>query len=81
MGRQFFSETNMSKKTRTKLVHEGNYVADVDVELIEEPDSWSPCLSLEDARKLDEVRTALERGDVESVSKNSRVFSLTRVDA
>ena len=28
----------MSKKKRTKLVHEGSYVAEVDVELLEEPD-------------------------------------------
>ena len=28
----------MTKRKRTKFVHEGNYVAEVDVELLEEPE-------------------------------------------
>ena len=46
----------MNKKKRTKIVHEGSYVAEVDVELLEDPDGWSPYLSLEDAYRLDDVR-------------------------
>ena len=53
----------MNKRKRTKIVHEGNYVAEVDVELLEDPDGWSPYLSLEDAYRLDDVREALRRGD------------------
>ena len=71
----------MSKKKRTKLVHEGSYVAQVDVELSDDPDGWSPYLSLEDACRLDEVREALRRGDVRSATRHSRVFSLTPVSA
>jgi hypothetical protein len=67
----------MNKKQRTKLIHEGNYVAEVDVELIETDDSWSPYLSLEDAYKLDDVRDALRRGDLGSATRLARVFSLT----
>ena len=66
----------MNKKQRTKLIHEGNYVAEVDVELIETDDSWSPYLSLEDAYKLDDVREALRRGDLGSATRLARVFSL-----
>jgi len=66
----------MNKKQRTKLIHEGNYVAEVDVELIETDDSWSPYLSLEDAYKLDDVRDALRRGDIGSATRLARVFSL-----
>ncbi len=69
----------MSKKKRTKLVHEGRYVAEVDVELLEEPEVWSPYLSLEDAYRLDNVREALRQGDVKTAAKYSRVFSLTPV--
>ena len=69
----------MIKKERTKLVHEGNYVAEVDVELIEEPEGWAPYLSLEDAYRLDEVREALRRGDIKTAAKYSRVFSLTPI--
>ena len=71
----------MSKRKRTKLVHEGNYVAEVDVELLQEPEGWSPYLSLEDAYRLDDVREALRRGDVKAAAKHSRVFSLTPVSA
>ncbi len=69
----------MSKKKWTKFVHEGNYVAEVDVELLDNPEGWSPYLSLEDAYRLDDVREALRRGDVNTAAKDSRVFSLTPV--
>lgn len=45
----------MSKRKRTKLVHEGRYVAEVDVELLEDDTGWSPYLTPEDACKLDDV--------------------------
>lgn len=69
----------MSKRRRTKLVHEGTYVAEVDVELLEDSEGWSPYLSLEDAYRLDDVREALRRGDVRTAAKYSRVFTLTPV--
>ena len=69
----------MSKRKRTKLVHEGNYVAEVDVELLEEPGEWSSYLSLEAAYRIDDMRAALRRGDVRTAAKYARVFSLTPV--
>jgi hypothetical protein len=69
----------MRKRHQTKLVHEGQYAAEVDVELLDTGDGWSPYLSLEDAYKLDEVRDALRRGDVSSAARLSRVFTLTPV--
>jgi hypothetical protein len=48
----------------------------VPVELIEEDKAWSPRLSLEDARKLETVRLALQRGDVATAAKHGRVFEL-----
>ena len=79
MGIWIQAEAKMNKKERTKLVHEGNYVAEVDVELLKEPEGWSPYLSLEDAYRLDEVREALRRGDIKTAAKYSRVFSLTPI--
>jgi hypothetical protein len=55
------------------LVHEGPYVAEVDIELIETDEGWSPYLSLEDAYKLDDVRAALRRGDLKDVAFTPRV--------
>lgn len=69
----------MKKRSRTKLVHEGKYVAEVDVELLETEDEWSPYLSLEDAYKLDNVREALRRGDVKAAAQHGRVYTLTPV--
>ncbi len=69
------------KRHHTKLVHEGGYVAEVDVELIETDNAWSPYLSLEDAYKLDDVRDALRRGAISHAAKLARVFSLTPVSA
>ncbi len=69
----------MKKRNRTKLVHEGKFVAEVDVDLIETDEGWSPYLSLEDAYKLDDVRDALRRGDLEAATRLARVFKLTPV--
>jgi hypothetical protein len=69
----------MSTRRGTKLVHEGKYVAEVDVELIEEESGLSPYLSVADARKLDNVRDALRRGDIKNAARLARVFSLTPI--
>jgi hypothetical protein len=71
----------MSKRPHTKLIHEGQYAAEVAVTLIETDEGWSPYLSLEDAQKLDAVRKALRCGDLEQASQLARVFQLTPVHA
>lgn len=79
MGKRFSEEAHVRKRTRTKLVHEGRYVAEVEVELLEKEDEWSPYLSLEDAYKLDDVRDALRRGDIKAAARHGRVYTLTPV--
>jgi len=69
----------MKTRHQTKLVHEGEYVAEVDVELIQTDTGWSPYLSLDDAYKLDDVREALRRRDVGTASRLARVYTLTPV--
>ena len=69
----------MNKRRYTKLVHEGDFVAQVDVELVYTDEGWSPYLSLEDAYRLDDVREALKQGDLEAASKIGRIYKLTRV--
>ena len=68
------------RRTR-ELIHEGDYLAEVDVELIVTEEGWSPYLSAEDARKLDDVRRALQRGDTQGALKVARVYRLTPVSA
>jgi len=69
----------MNKRKHTKLIHEGHYAAEVEVDLIEESDGWSPYLSLDDARKLDDVREALRRGDIARAAQSARVYRLSPV--
>lgn len=69
----------MNKRSQVKIVREGRFVAEVDIEVIDSEEGWSPYISLEDAYRLDDVRRALQRGDVKSASKLSRVFLLTPV--
>ena len=71
----------MTKRPYTKLVHEGEYVAEVDVELLDSGEGWAPYLSLEDAQKLDEVREALRRSDIKTASQRAQVFRLIPVTA
>ncbi len=64
-----------------KLVHEGKYLAQVPVELIDEEGGWSPYLSHEDALKLDQVRLALRNGDVGTAAKFAKVYELLPLTA
>ena len=71
----------MSTRKKTKYVHEGKYVAEVNVELIEDDTGWSPCLTVEAACRLDDVREALRRGDISAASNLARVFRLEPIAA
>ncbi len=71
----------MNTRRKTKLVHEGKYIAEVDVDLIVDESEWSPYLSLEDAYKLDDVREALKQGDLQTAARLARVFELRPVAA
>jgi len=64
----------MKKRRQIKYIHEGQYVAEVEVELIITDEEWSPYLSLQDAYRLDDVREALRRGDMKTTSSMVRVF-------
>jgi hypothetical protein len=71
----------MSRRSITKLVREGEYAAEVQVELIDREGGWAPYLSAEEAYRLDEVREALRSGDLSRAAKLARVFRLTPVEA
>ena len=69
----------MKRRTKTKYVHEGQYVAEVEVALIEDETDWSPYLSIDDAYKLDDVRDALRQGNLESAARYGRIYELRPV--
>jgi len=64
----------MTSRLHTQLIHEGDYVAEVEVQLIDSDTGWSPYLSLEDAYKLDDVRKALQNNNLRKASKLAHVF-------
>lgn len=71
----------MRTKQFTEYVHEGRLVAEVDVMLIETESEWSPCYSIDDVRKLEAVREALKRGDVNTAASFGRVYEMTPLAA
>jgi hypothetical protein len=71
----------MRTRRQRKFLHEGDYVAEVDVELVETDAGWSPYLSLDDAYRLDDAREALRRGDLKAASRLARVYTLTPISA
>jgi hypothetical protein len=70
----------MTKKS-IKLIHEGKYAAEVEIELHYSDESWSPTMSADDARKLETVMLALRRGNVTEAARYGRVYELMPVSA
>ncbi|MGH7572033.1 MAG: hypothetical protein ACREMK_09355 [Gemmatimonadota bacterium] len=72
----------MTGRRTKRLVREGEFIAEVDVELVETEGGWTPYLSLESAYKLDDIRDALRTGDIERASRLAdRVYRLTPVQS
>ena len=67
-------------KKKTKYGYAGRYVAEVEVALIESEDEWAHYLSVEDAARLDDVREALQREDMESASRYSSIYKLEPIN-
>ena len=59
-----------------KHIHEGKYVADVQVELHYDDTAWSPTLTPTEVQKLERLRLALRRGDIKAAAKEAKVFEL-----
>jgi hypothetical protein len=66
----------MQPRSKIKYVHEGRYVAALEVSLIEDETGWAPYLSMEDAYKLDDARIALRQGDLKAAGQFGQVYEL-----
>ena len=69
------------RRRRAELIREGRYAAEVEIEIEYDEESWSPTMSLEDARKVERIRLALRRGDYAEAGKDARIFELTPLPA
>lgn len=71
-----------TKRKQRHLIREGEYLAEVEVELIEnQDDPWAPYLSHADACKLDNVRRALMKNDLATASSLASVYRVTPLNA
>jgi len=71
----------MYKRKHTKLLHEGKYVAEIEIEIIDNEEGWSPYISLEDALKMDEVRELLRAENIEEAKKLAHIYIMKPVAA
>ncbi len=71
----------MKRKRHVKYIHEGQYAAEVEVDLIYYEKGWSPCLGPEDALKLDDVRNALRTGNISAAAGLAKIYRLVPVAA
>lgn len=72
----------MSRRSTTRLIREGDLIAEVAVQLIDAEGGWAPYLSLEDAYRLDDVRAALRAGDLQGAAQLAdHLYRLTPVEA
>ncbi len=71
----------MRTKKSAELVKEGDFVAEVPVELLYDDHEWSPYLSPADLQKLDAVRLALRNGDIRAAAREAKVYALQLVAA
>ncbi len=54
-------------------------MAEVEILLTEDSTGWSPYIALEDVYRLDDIRDALKRGDLQAATRMSKVYTLTPV--
>jgi hypothetical protein len=66
----------MTSQHKTRYVHEGSYVAEVEVTIHHDDSGWSPYLSVEDASRLDNVKNALRSGDIKAASEYGKVYEM-----
>jgi hypothetical protein len=69
------------KRKHTKFIHEGKYVAEVEIEIINDEDGWSPYISLEDAQKLDTIRKLLKNENLSKAKQYAKVYILKPIAA
>lgn len=77
-------DVEVSEHGDTKMIREGEFIAELDLELLDDEEGvpgWGPYLSLADAMKLDDVRTALRMGNLTEAAKFARVYRLMPVTA
>jgi len=66
--------------TQVELVREGAFLAEVEVEIIEDDMGWSPGFPPAAAEKLDRVRIALKTGDLATALKYAKIYEMRPIE-
>jgi hypothetical protein len=80
VGRFHEKEAVMTRQA-FQLIREGQYAAEVLVELQDNGSDWGPTIGPDDIRKLDRVRIALREGDLARAGNEATVFRLVPLEA
>lgn len=75
----FLKEDDVTERRQTKLIHEGDYVAEVGIVIDQSDGPWAPYVSPDEAAKLDAVRLALRKNDIEAAAKYGKVYRVSLV--
>lgn len=67
--------------TRVQLLREGDYLAEVPVDIILDELEWSPGFTLDGVEKLEIVRAALKAGDMKTALQYAKVFEVKAISA
>jgi hypothetical protein len=70
----------MRRRRMKKYIHVKEYAAEVEVDLLYNEDEWSPYLSVRDASKLDEVRLALQKEEIQHAARLANIYHLTPIN-
>ncbi len=63
----------MHNRKHVKFVHKGKYVAEVEIEIINDENGWSSYINLDDALKLDTIREFRD-GKISQAKKYAKVY-------
>ena len=81
MVKRFQKEATVTKRRTVKLIHQGKYAAEVEIELLDSPEGWSPYLGLEEAKKLDRIRRLLADEAIDEAKKLAKIYLLQPIEA
>jgi len=66
----------MGTLTKTKRLYVGDVMAEIEVNMTDEPEAWGPHIDPEELDRIDSIREALKSGNLEAAAKEARLYSV-----
>jgi|GEM_PF-2891402 len=64
------------KIIKTKRIYVGDVMAEIEIEMTDEPDAWGPHANPSELDRIDQLRKQLKAGDLRAASKNAKLYSI-----